>query len=111
MVNVDGFNIKKEHKIMYLWLNGGGNFMDVKEYIEQLELIDDSQSRDALKNLGIDIYKSDRTKREKYDILCELADIFRVLTNPEYNVMKVYICRCLVGVRYSNKLQVILDVI
>lgn len=85
--------------------------MDIKEYIKSLELIDDSKSIDALKSLGINAYKEDKTKREKYDILCELADVFKSLTSPEYNVLKTYVCRCLVGVRYSNKLMAILDVI
>jgi hypothetical protein len=85
--------------------------MDVNEYIEQLKLIDDSQSIDALQKLGINIYKSDGTKIEKYDILRELADVFRALADPEYNILKVYACRCLVGVRHMNKLQAILDVI
>lgn len=85
--------------------------MDIKKYCESLELIYDTKSIEALRHLGINIYKEDKTKREKYDILCELADVFKVLSSKEYDVMKVYACRCLVGIRYSNELQAVLDII
>lgn len=85
--------------------------MDFKEYCDSLELIYDTKSIEALKNLGINAYKDDKIKREKYDILCELADVFNALSSQEYDVMKVYTCRCLVGIRYANKLMAILNVI
>lgn len=83
--------------------------MDIKEYCDSLELIYDTTSIESLKNLGINAYKDDKTRREKYDILCELADVFETLSNPEYEVIKAYTCRCLVGIRYANNLRAILD--
>lgn len=83
--------------------------MDIKEFSESLELIYDTKGIEALKNLGINIYKEDTTKREKFDVLCELADVFQALSNPEYDIVKEYTCRCLVGIRYANKLKSILD--
>lgn len=85
--------------------------MDFIKYYESLDLIYDTTSMKALQKLDIAIYNEDGTKREKFDILCELANIFKGLSSPEYDILKTYTCRCLVGIRYKNKLKFILDII
>lgn len=63
----------------------------------------------AFLNIGINVRKNENEFKSFPEVIDELASKWQLLSKPEDNILKEWICRILVGIRKSNVFKVIMD--